>query len=570
MSPRPRWHRWATTALSLVPAAVVIALGYHRRWITDDALITLRVVEHLLAGHGPVYNVDERIEAVTHPLWAALIAAIGALGVPLEAAALALGIGCSAVGVVAAQAAAVRLCQSPSAEDSSRAILPLGLVVFLAVAVVWDFVTSGLETGLIFLWVGASYWLLSLVSGAARSRSLVCWTAVAIGLGPLVRPDLAVMSGVFLLTLVALVGPRPGVLAAAIVPGLYQVFRMGWFGAITPNTALAKEAGVAHWRQGLHYAADFVATYHLWVPAFALAAWLALDTWHWRESGRRTTLLRLAPLMAAFLHAAFVTRVGGDFMHGRFLLPSFFAALLPVAVVLIDMRPRPRAASGHVRWALAALTLVWAASCALWLRSPHTRMWSEVGIADERSFYVNVSGHPNPTALTAYVDLPPARTTLRQVGASRARGRHLYTATGEYPLGELADRRVAAVIVPVANLGIAGLIAGLNVHVVDRMGLADPLASRLRLARRGRPGHEKGLGEEWVRARYAAPAADSSETVIAARAALTCGMLRELIDAVEQPMSLDRFIRNVRRSVALTQLRIPPDPLEARRVFCGR
>jgi len=360
------------------------------------------------------------------------------------------------------------------------------------------------------------------------------------------------------------------VLAAAIVPGLYQVFRMGWFGALTPNTAIAKEAGAAHWRQGLHYAADFVSTYHLWFPACALAAWLALDTWHWREPGRRTTLLRLAPLMAALLHAVFVTRVGGDFMHGRFLLPGFFAALLPVAVVVIDGRPRPQAATGYARWALAALTLVWAASCALWLRSPHTRMWSEVGIVDERSFYVNASGHPNPTALTAYVDLPPARTALRQVDTSRAYGRHLYTTTGEYPLHERVDRRVVAVTVPVTNLGIAGLIAGLNVHVVDQTGLADPLASRLRLARRGRPGHEKGLSEDWVRARYAAPGADSSETVIAARDALTCGMLRELIDAVEQPMSLQRFIRNFRSSLALTRLRIPPSPLEARRMFCGR
>ena len=58
---------------------------FQRRWISEDAFIDLRVVRNLLAGHGPVYNIGERVEAFTNPLWVALLTGYGALGLPLEA-----------------------------------------------------------------------------------------------------------------------------------------------------------------------------------------------------------------------------------------------------------------------------------------------------------------------------------------------------------------------------------------------------------------------------------------------------------------------------------------------------
>ena len=42
-----------------------------------------------------------------------------------------------------------------------------------------------------------------------------------------------------------------------------------------------------------------------------------------------------------------------------------------------------------------------------------------------------------------------------------------------------------------AHVGILGYAAGLRVHVIDRLGLADAVAAHVALARRGRPGHEK-------------------------------------------------------------------------------
>ena len=54
----------------VVITAVLFTVGaWQRRWIADDGLIVLRTVRNLLAGNGPVFNVDERVEANTSTAW---------------------------------------------------------------------------------------------------------------------------------------------------------------------------------------------------------------------------------------------------------------------------------------------------------------------------------------------------------------------------------------------------------------------------------------------------------------------------------------------------------------------
>ena len=57
----------------------------------------------------------------------------------------------------------------------------------------------------------------------------------------------------------------------------------------------------------------------------------------------------------ALLHALYVTRVGGDFMHARMLLPDYFLIVAPLAVI-------PARLPGAHRWllpSLAAAALAW-------------------------------------------------------------------------------------------------------------------------------------------------------------------------------------------------------------------
>lgn len=597
-----RTSRLAQGAALALPPLALAWLGWEQRWVTDDAFIDLRVVQHLLAGHGPVYNLGERVEAYTNPLWVLLLAALAALAAPfgaladsaagaapwgpapLEWIAVLAGLALSVGGLLGAEAGALRLARRAGLSGFA---LPLGAAIFVAVPPSWEFATSGLETGLSLGWLGLTFWALAAGGG---SRPYAC--AALAGCGPLIRPDLAVLSAAFLLVLLLDAGWRPRrvvgiVLAGGAAPLAYQVFRMGYFGSLVPNTALAKEAGMAYWAQGRLYLRDFVGPYLLWVPLGALALWglaLGRHTWPDEAGGRGRSLLPLLvlPPLGALLHGLYVVRVGGDFMHGRMLLPTLFALLLPVMVV------------AGTRWwqplLPAVVVLPWVVGAGLWLRPPYyfnpgpepPRSVGREGIADERGFYVRLARHPHPVTLADYGEAPWAQEghALRRRAAAE---RGLLTwedavragsigATPALPL--LPD--VAADLVAVRNnIGLSGYAAGSRVHLIDRLGLGDPLASRLRLERRGRPGHEKTLPDSWAVARFGAPAGAPEGTggaeeaaVGAARAALACEPLRDLLRVVEAPLTPGRFVANVAAARRLTALRVPADPQAARRQVC--
>ena len=78
-------------------------------------------------------------------------------------------------------------------------------------------------------------------------------------------------------------------------------------------------------------------------------------------------------------------------------------------------------------------------------------------------------------------------------------------------------------------------------------------------------------------ARFTAPEAlpraaltpDSQRRVVDARAALRCGPLPDLLQAVEGPLGWREVARNLRTAARLTAMRLPADPSEARGLLCG-
>ncbi|MDP9354799.1 MAG: hypothetical protein M3R02_05870 [Chloroflexota bacterium] len=596
-----RFRSGLTGAIAVLPALALMTMGYHRRWLADDGFIYLRVVRQLLAGHGPVFNPGERVEAYTGPLWVALLAAWSALGGPLETGVVMIGLLFSLGGLIAAQAGAARLARRLDAggtSDRPGRMLPLGAAVFVALPPVWDFATSGLETGLIFGWLGVSFWLLVRLcasdkplpssSRGVRSGERRSWIVAAfvLGLGPLVRPDLAIFSGGFLAVLLVgygsargrragLVGGTGLLLAAGFIPVAYQVFRMGYFAALVPNTALAKEAGATHWSQGWRYAQDFAGPYALWIPVLPLVCWWAVSVGRvWPRREPAVAMVLLVPVLAAAIHAAFVIRVGGDFMHGRMLLPGLFGMLLPVAAVIV---PMAGTRSGRLLATGAAVLVVsWAIACARWLRVPYAGEVGPTGIADERGYYAQEAGQANPITVSDYAEFDWTRDGLALHAQAEENPRVLRLDGGgsrrgvrvrEIPLA-LVVRADITLVVARRNIGLLGYVAGSRVHVIDRHGLADPIAARLRLTVRDRPGHEKLLPEAWDIARFVSPHPADAPAVRAAHQALACGNLRALQEAVRDPLTVQRFLTNLRMAPRLHRLRVPANPHAARREAC--
>jgi arabinofuranosyltransferase len=47
-----------------------------RAWLCDDAYITFRTVDNFIHGYGLTWNVAERVQAYTHPLWMLLLSGV--------------------------------------------------------------------------------------------------------------------------------------------------------------------------------------------------------------------------------------------------------------------------------------------------------------------------------------------------------------------------------------------------------------------------------------------------------------------------------------------------------------
>ena len=77
---RDRWARRArgrvassNGALFGLPVVIVLVQGLRYRCVVDDGFIYLRVVRNVVEGHGPVFNLGQRVEAYTGPLWVGVL-----------------------------------------------------------------------------------------------------------------------------------------------------------------------------------------------------------------------------------------------------------------------------------------------------------------------------------------------------------------------------------------------------------------------------------------------------------------------------------------------------------------
>ncbi|CAN5619509.1 terminal beta-(1-_2)-arabinofuranosyltransferase [soil metagenome] len=556
-------------ALLAVPVVVFGLQAWGHRWMTDDGFINLRVVSQIEAGHGPVFNAGERVEAFTSPLWIALLT-LGDVVLPvrLEWVAVALGIALSVAGLALAIAGSARLWARPPGADARAPLVPVGALVALALYPMWYFASSGLEGGLVFAWEGACLFLLARLT--TQDGPPARWVAVVLGLGWLIRPELALMTVAFLGAVAAISWSRVPrrrlvsfVLVALALPAAYQLFRMGFYGSIVPNTALAKEASTARWGRGWDYLRDLVDTYSLWVPVvLLLAAGYVPLLRHLSRHGRgRATPVVVAFAAGSALCAVYIVRVGGDYIHARLLLPSLFAFCAPVAVVRMQ----------GAAWA-GLLVLPWAAYSAL----------SYSPVVEFR------------TALDGRTNLVTAEEVL---GRYEEPLLPWFTGDGVYwedrPLpGEPGPDVVRPTVARLA-IGLPSYVLGPDVDVFDTLGLADPLTARFALARPGVPGHEKPIPPAWAAARLTAPgAAVEAERlspggfgfvvplvppasgaaferqVAQVRRGLECAEVEELRDATNGRLDAARFLDNLVFSLSSVRLEIPPDPAEAERALC--
>jgi arabinofuranosyltransferase len=552
------------TLVGIVAITLVFAaLGWHRRWIADDGLIVVRTVRNVLAGNGPVYNAFERAEANTSTLWTyVLVAVTGLFRTEPVFTAVFVGWLLSISGVAVAMDATRRMQR---ARGSIAMLVPAGAFVMIGTQPFWDYATSGLETGLCTFWIASAWWLLVAVRAESRRRFVIT-TAVVFGLGPLVRPDFAVVSVVFCVALWLLVRPTRrraiGLAAAALaLPVAYEIFRAGYYGVLVPLPAIAKSAVNAEWQRGFVYLGDYMRPYLVYVPMaiLAIVGGLAIRR---RWILDRTRILVGTSTISALLLAIFVLRVGGDFMHGRMFLPATFMVLLPALVLPLHRITAP---------ALGAIA-VWAVAIVI-IRSDGRAHATAFRVADERHNYATWTKTEHPTSADVFLAADEYSTNLVNIALAK----HEHTLVSEGGLNLAANPAYSQpVMYAVGRLGTGGATLPLDGIVVDVLGLANPLGAHITVNQPGMTGHEKSLPWSWIRADYADPAIDSLPqggvtftAIHAARHAMTCGDLAELFASVREPMTSARFVANLVHSLRRTRLVVPSDPFEAETKFCS-
>nr|WP_176444394.1 flagellar motor control protein ZomB [Rhodococcus kyotonensis] len=578
-------------AVGVVVSSLLFLLGaWERRWIADDGLIVLRTVRNLLAGNGPVFNAGERVETNTSTIWTYLVYAGSwlsearieyvVLTIALVLSTAAIAIAMFGTYALRARARVVTPGTNFARTGGAAAYLPAGVLVYIAVPPARDFATSGLETCLVIFWIATLWLLMVRWSTKDIGRPALLFLSFWAGLGPLVRPELVILSALALVMI--FLAPQTWasrffVFAfAGAVPVCYQIWRMGYYGLPYPNTAVAKDAGGAKWAQGFEYLWNLLGPYMLWLPLVLLLVAAVVTT---RRPGpvrlpktigdaqralRSPTAAVVFVLLAGVLQLIYAIRVGGDFMHGRTLLPALFTILLPISVLPLTIPTAKSGARAVVAFGVGAavwiVTIVWAFFAANTTGMPEGSIVGRSGIVDERAFYALNTGHAHPILASDYLDYPRMRAMVEAIENTPDGG--LLLPSSQFTYWDVVPPPLpippggAGHTVYFLNLGMTSMNVGLDVRVIDQMGLAYPLASHTARLENGRIGHDKNLFPDWVVADLGLvgehpylPWYMDEDWVTEARVALSCADTQELIASYRAPLTQDLFIRNIKRSL---------------------
>jgi arabinofuranosyltransferase len=498
---------------------------------------------------------------------------------PFEWISVGLGIASSVAALGIASLASERLLRGIEPDSPP---VPFGSLVVLAIVPFWDYATSGLETSLVFLWLALAFWAVVRQPDQLGRRGQLA-TGVLIGLGPLVRPDLGIFSLIFGgLTIACAVGRRRRleILAAALaLPVAYEIFRMGYFASLVPNTALAKEASFAYWKHGWIYLQEFETTYQLPIALVVIvAAEVYLGARLWKAGSQRSALLVALTALGGIVYGLYITRVGGDFLHARLLLPALFALLLPVATLPLR------------QFKTAGMVLVpWAMVCVLTSEIPLDR--DELGIERGRLNFIFLSKNDHPVTIADYKDMgwgiesDKLFASIEKAKRAKPQVDHptFYSSSGSGRVvpAQFNDWVQAEAVAYRGAIGLFSYKGRQRVHTCDYFGLADAFGARLELGvadksgvwhvNRGKPGHEKRLKSEWCLARTVKSlegrAPSPGEKIVLQ--ALGCGDLAHLEAAVTEPLTFGRFFKNLWLAPRLTRMRIPQDNAAVLERFCG-
>jgi len=360
---------WLALAIGLVfPAITWLVLSH--AWFTDDAYFSFRSVDNFVSGYGLTWNVQERVQGYTHPLWVLLLSLFYFFTheIYLTTIFISLALTLALAWLIIFKLAVTRW----------QGLATVGLLC-LSTAFI-DYSTSGLENPLSHLLLGI--FLLLYLRGEKPGRRLI-WLSLVAALAAVNRLD------TLLLYLPALLyswwqeaDKRRGAVKIAVgfAPLIaWEIFSLVYYGFPFPNTFYAKAQNYVPLAQevwaGLNY---FLFTLFFDpITWLVILAALALLLWQRQAQGS-------AVAIGVLLYLGYVLLMGGDFMGGRYLSASYLAAAILLLVYLV-----PKLKLRKHWLVIPALLLVSLLASSppytLYAKGFQTARWN--GVVDERMVY---------------------------------------------------------------------------------------------------------------------------------------------------------------------------------------
>lgn len=418
-------------------------------WIGDDAFITMRTVDNFVNGHGLTWNVSERVQTYTHPLWMLL------LSIPhffLRDGYFTLLLSNIVISIIV-----FILFIKYFADDLFSMMFGWSILVLSKAFI--DYSTSGLENGLTHLLLLSFAILLSRPFRDNPNKRYFVLALLA-GLGTTNRMDtiLFYIPSLVYFWYANLRNLRGiGILLAGFAPFiLWEIFSIIYYGFPFPNTAYAKlNSGISQTElasQGILYFSNSLIWDPVTLAVISITLLLAFCQSGFKEKALATGII---------FYLAYVVYVGGDFMSGR-----FFSASLLIGTFLLTSHLKTYAAS-H-KSVLSGIVLV------LGLLSPTPTIHyltsnpyqaivpreyiiaPNSGIADERQYYYFIT---SPILLD----------------------RNMHIEEHEWVQKGIQYYREQPAVAVEESIGTTGYFAGPNVHIIDIFALSDPLLARLQM-----------------------------------------------------------------------------------------
>ncbi len=299
----------------------IFSAQIYKNFISDDALISIRYADNFINGHGLCWNPGERpVEGYSNLLWILLVSFIGLFNHDLIGAARFAGFLCvfMMMGSICAEFLRGR------SKNYFGLAITLSFVALSGTVAAW--VYGSLEQSLNCALLALSLWaVFRFVDSGDKNFKNVVLSGVLMGLLALSRLD-GILFAFIITGAVMLLETGKGAenlknIKLLIIPAaavaLQAVFRLAYYGALIPNTALIKiSPSMEHASVGLTYVMNGIISMKLFfIPAAAGALFMLFDS-----GARKKTVILLAVLISWL---AYIVFIGGDiFPAYRHMMPA--------------------------------------------------------------------------------------------------------------------------------------------------------------------------------------------------------------------------------------------------------